>query len=112
MELEPTEMVWKTEVTLMGMVFGIEVFTRANGKCFALTRYSPEDIFVTDGQNEEDALMQHSAVLPLAVGCRKRRDMTAGHEVQNQVISCQRRSKSGTRVVAGTKNDDDVADAA
>jgi len=83
MELEQTKMVWKTEVTLMGMVFGVEVFTRANGKCFALTRYSPEDIFVTDGQNEEDALIQHSVVLPLAISCRKRRDMTAGHEVQN-----------------------------
>lgn len=83
MELEPTKMAWKTEVTLMGTVFGIEVFTRANGKCFALTRYSPEDIFVTDGQNEEDAFMQHNIVLPLAVGCRKRAGMTAGHEVPN-----------------------------
>jgi len=82
MELEQAKMVWKTEVTLMGMVFGVEVFTRANGKCFALTRYSPEDIFVTDGQNEEDALIQHSVALPLAVSCRTRRDMAAGREVQ------------------------------
>ncbi|GFE60673.1 hypothetical protein [Geobacter sp. AOG2] len=85
MELEQTGMVWKTEITLMDTVLGIEVFSRANGKCFALTRYSPEDVFVTDGQNEEDALMQHSVVLPLAVSCRKRREMTmtAGHEVQS-----------------------------
>jgi len=83
MELEQAEMVWKTEVTLMDTVFGIEVFTRANGRSFALTRYSPEDVFITDGQNEEDALMQHSVVLPLAVGCRKRREMAAGSEVQN-----------------------------
>jgi hypothetical protein len=83
MDLEQTEMVWKTEVTLMDTVLGIEVFTRANGRCFALTRYSPEDVFITDGLNVEDALMQHSVVLPLAVGCRKRKEMTAGHEVQN-----------------------------
>lgn len=83
MEREQTEMIWKTEVTLMDTVLGIEVFTRANGRCFALTRYSPEDVFITDGQNVEDALMQHSIALPLAVGCRKRREMTAGHEVQN-----------------------------
>jgi len=83
MELDQTEMVWKTEVTLMDTVLSIEVFTRANGRCFALTRYSPEDVFITDGLNIEDALIQHSVVLPLAIGCRKRKEMTAGHEVQN-----------------------------
>jgi hypothetical protein len=65
-------MVWKTEITLMGTAFGVEVFTRANGKSFALTRYSPEDVFITDGHNAEDALMLHSIALPLAVGCRKK----------------------------------------
>jgi hypothetical protein len=81
MEPEQIEMVWKTEITLMDTVLGIEVFTRANGRCFALTRYSPEDVFITDGQNVEDALMLHSVVLPLAVGCRKRSEMPASHEV-------------------------------
>ena len=87
MELDQPKMVWKTEVTLMGTAFGVEVFTRDNGKSFALTRYTPEDIFITDGRNEEDALIQHSLVLPLAVGCRKRRDMIAAHELQNCAIS-------------------------
>lgn len=83
MELEQTKMVWKTEIALMGMVFDVEVFTRTNGKSFAVTRYSDEDIFITDGQNEEDAIMQHCLVLPLAIDCRKRNYVTAGHEISN-----------------------------
>jgi len=83
MEMDQTKMVWKTEIALMGMVFGVEVFTRTNGKSFAVTRYSDEDIIITDGQNEEDAILQHSVVLPLAVSCRKGIEMTAGHEISN-----------------------------
>jgi hypothetical protein len=83
MELEETKLVWKTDISLMGMEVSVEVFTRKNGKSFAVTRYSDVDIIITDGQNEEDAILQHCLVLPMAIDCRKRNYMTAGHEISN-----------------------------
>ncbi len=65
--MEKFEMIRKTEVTVMGAVFGVEIFRRANGKGFALTRYSPEDVIITDGRNAEDAFKRHNVALPLAI---------------------------------------------
>jgi hypothetical protein len=78
---EPTKMVRKTEVLIMGEIFDVEIFARENGKGFALTRYATEDVIITDGRNVEDALQRHSAVLPLAIDCRSRKKMAAGREL-------------------------------
>ena len=83
MELEQIKMVWKTEIAVMDMVFDVEVFTRTNGKSFAVTHYSDEDIIITDGKNEEDAISQHCLVLPMAIDCRKRKYVTADQEISN-----------------------------
>jgi hypothetical protein len=81
MEQEQSELIRKAETTVLGAVFGIEIFIRSNGKGFALTRYSPEDIIITDGLNAEDAFTRHNAVLPLAIGSRIKRHMTTCHEL-------------------------------
>ena len=83
MELEYFEMVRKSEVTIMGIDFSIEVFSRENGKGFALTRYSHEDVIISDGQNIEDAFTRHNLVLPLAIGCRIKNTMSAGHRIHH-----------------------------
>jgi len=81
MDLEQSKMVSRTLITVMGSEFWVEIFTRANGKSFALTRYSPVDIIITDGLNAEDAYARHNVVLPLAVGSRISKSMTAGNEL-------------------------------
>jgi hypothetical protein len=83
MEQELLKMIWKTDISIFGTVFWIEVFSRANGKGFALTRYSPDDIIITDGRSIEDAFLRHNRVLPLAIDCRLRISLSAGHEIHN-----------------------------
>ncbi|MDD2540873.1 MAG: hypothetical protein PHH28_07490 [Desulfuromonadaceae bacterium] len=83
MELEYSEMVRKSKVTILGIDFSIEVFLRENGKSFALTRYTHEDVIITDGRNSEDAFRRHRQVLPLAIGCRIKNTMSAGHKTQH-----------------------------
>lgn len=78
MELECLEMVSRAEVTIMGKDFSIELFLRENGKGFALTRYSQEDVIITDGRDIEDAFARHKMALPLAIGCRIKETMSAG----------------------------------
>jgi len=83
MEPEPLKMVWKTEISILGTEFSVEVFSRANGRGFALTRYSADDVIITDGRSVEDAFLRHNRALPLAIGCRLKTTMSAGHEIQN-----------------------------
>lgn len=83
MDPEQLEIVRTTEVNVTGRMYGVEIFARANGKCFALTRYTPDDIIITDGKNQEDAFMRHNVVLPLAIGCRLSTMPTVGQETSH-----------------------------
>lgn len=65
---------------MLGAAFGVEMYSRANGKGFALTRYTTEDVIITYGVSAEDAFSRHSIALPLAVGSRIKQPISAGRE--------------------------------
>lgn len=74
MDLERSELINRTEVDIQGAMFNVEIFSRASGKCHALTRYGLDDVIITDGKDAVDALKKHVVVLPLAIGCRNNKE--------------------------------------
>jgi hypothetical protein len=64
-------LVHKTDIVLHGDKYQIMVFCRSDGRHFAKTRFSEEDIIINDGPTLEEALAKHERLLPLAISSRK-----------------------------------------
>lgn len=54
-----------------GAEYLIEVFSRPDGRHFARTIFSPQDVIISDGFSLEEALLKHQELLPLAVHSRQ-----------------------------------------
>jgi len=70
--MDDTDTVFETSMEICGKPFDIKICRRWNGKHYAITRFSDNDVIVSDGNSFMDALRTHAQCLPLAVDCRWR----------------------------------------
>jgi hypothetical protein len=68
--MDESDSILVTSQQISGRPYEIRVFRRANGKHFAMTRFSDSDTIVSDGRSIEETLRVHSDCLSLAVSCR------------------------------------------
>jgi hypothetical protein len=69
--VENSQLVHQLMYDIEGNKFLIEVFCRPDGRHFARTVFSPQDVIISDGFNLEEALLKHQDLLPLAVNSRQ-----------------------------------------
>jgi len=65
-------------VTVQGEEFEVKVFCREDGRHFAKTSFSENDVIINDGLSLDEVLHRHRELLPLAVSSRR---MNTGIEV-------------------------------
>lgn len=64
-------LVHRKDVELNGERYEIRVYCREDGKHFAKTSFTKNDIIINDGHSLEETLKKHEKVLSLAVTCRE-----------------------------------------
>lgn len=69
--MEEATLVHQAELTVNDASYRILVYQQDDGRCFALTDLSVNDIVISDGDSPEAALAKQRGVLPLAIGSRK-----------------------------------------
>ncbi|BDV42370.1 hypothetical protein GURASL_12930 [Geotalea uraniireducens] len=68
--MEEATLVHEAELTVDGASYQILVYRHVDGRYFALTDLSKNDIVINDGDSLETALAKQRSVLPLAIGSR------------------------------------------
>lgn len=68
--MEDATLIHNAELEIGGISYPIFVYSREDGRCFALTQLAGKDIIISDGCSLEVALARHQEVLPLAVDSR------------------------------------------
>lgn len=56
---------------IAGRDYEVHVYTRQDGRHFAKTVFSPEDVIISDGKTLAEALEKHQRLLPLAINSRQ-----------------------------------------
>jgi len=69
--MEDLKVVHKSEIELQGDRYEVTVYCREDGKHFAETHFTPEDIIIHDGDSLEEVLQKHEKLLPLAITSRR-----------------------------------------
>lgn len=64
-------LVHKSEIELHGDSYQIMIYCREDGRHFAKTHLSENDIIINDGFSLEEVLAKHEKLLPLAINSRK-----------------------------------------
>lgn len=68
----PSErLVHEADVEFQGNRYQIRVFCAADGRHYAKTRFSDNDIIINDGPSLDAALSKHTSLLPLAISSRE-----------------------------------------
>ena len=69
--MEKNRLVHELVCSFDGREYLIEVYSRPDGSHFARTKFSSEDVIISDGFSCEEALVRHQDLLPLAIHSRK-----------------------------------------
>ena len=69
--MENIQLVDKLSCDFEGREYVVEVFSRPDGSHFARTKFSAQDVIISDGFSFEEALLRHQDLLPLAIRSRK-----------------------------------------
>ncbi len=69
--MEDFKLVQKLVLDFDGREYIVEVFCRPDGRHFARTVFTPQDVIICDGSSLEEALLKHREMLPLAVNSRQ-----------------------------------------
>lgn len=64
-------LVHETNMEFQGDRYEIRVFCNEDGRHFAKTSFSDNDIIINDGLTLTEALAKHASLLPLAISSRK-----------------------------------------
>jgi hypothetical protein len=64
-------LVHEGDMEFQGVRYEIRVFCADDGRHYAKTRFSDDDIIINDGPTLNDVLSKHASLLPLAVHSRK-----------------------------------------
>lgn len=84
--MENLRLVHETRLAVGEDSYTVTVYCRTDGRHFAKTSFSEDDIIINDGDTLEEVLDKHERLLPLAVSSRQMRqslrgvpDQTEGH---------------------------------
>lgn len=69
--MENSQLVHRLMCDFEGREYLIEVFSRPDGRHFARTVFSAQDVIISDGLDLEEVLLRHRDLLPLAVHSRQ-----------------------------------------
>lgn len=69
--MDEVQLVHQLTCDFEGREYLIEVFSRPDGSHFARTKFSAQDVIISDGFSFEEALLRHQDLLPLAIRSRK-----------------------------------------
>lgn len=69
--MEDFPLVYQLTYDFEGEEYLIEVFCRPDGRHFARTVFSPQDVIISDGPGLEEVILRHRDLLPLAVHSRQ-----------------------------------------
>lgn len=69
--MENSHLVHQLLLSIEGGEYLVEVYSRADGRHFARTAFSPQDVIISDGFSLDEALLRHRNLLPLAIHSRQ-----------------------------------------
>ena len=64
-------LVHQKEIDVLGDSYRVCVYCRPDGRHFAQTHFSDNDIIISDGETMEEVLDRHEKLIPLAVHSRR-----------------------------------------
>ncbi len=68
--MEHALLVHEEEISVNGRNCRIDIYRQGAGKFFAMTRFSENDAFISDGFSVAEALAKQRVAIPLAMSCR------------------------------------------